>query len=253
MTVGNTDNLANGRGAAQPLLSYDRPASSDAVVGKKLVHDCTSAERSAAEKIVYVIDDDRTVRTAVTFLLGTSGYRGWPFAVAADFLDALPALRPGCILTDVRMPDIDGLQLMQNLKQRACPWPAIVMTGHGEVAVAVKAMKLGAIEFIEKPFSDDDLLDALKRGFGAMEAANDARERKHAAQRSMAILSSREQEVLRELCGGRQNKAVAQLLSLSVRTVEMHRGNLLKKLCVRTLQEAHLLMSVAGDAVSSTP
>ncbi len=194
---------------------------------------------------VYVIDDDSDVRKSLHFLLSASSITVWPFASAADFLDQLADLAPAPILLDIRMADIDGLQVLAILQERDVRWPVIVMTAHGDVKVAVRAMKLGAIEFIEKPFSPDLLLDALDLAFGLLGQIEHSDHAREAACQLFGQLSAREHETIALLMEGHANKAVAHRLGLSVRTVEMHRANALGKLEVRSIAQVVALAATA--------
>jgi two-component system response regulator FixJ len=196
--------------------------------------------------MIYVVDDDRDVRRSLSFLLGASDMPSHPFGSGEDFLDALDDLAPGCILLDLRMPQMDGFQVMSELARRGIDWPVVVMTGHGDIPVAVRAMKLGAVDFIEKPFSEDEMVAAFSHAAALLrdrEAA--ARDRREAARR-IAQLSARETEVLRGLLAGESNKQLAGRLGLSLRTVEMHRGNMMERLGASTLAAALRLGLTAG-------
>ena len=195
---------------------------------------------------VYVVDDDREVRRSLSFLLGTADVQSRPFGSGLDFLDALGDLKPGCILLDIRMPEVDGFHVMGELAQRQIEWPVIVMTGHGEVSVAVRAMKLGAVDFIEKPFEEDVLLSSLERAFELLKDRGEAAERRQQAQERVDALTGREREVLQGLMAGMANKVLARRLDISLRTVEMHRANMMDRLGVHSLAEALTLAVQAG-------
>ncbi|WP_114951823.1 response regulator transcription factor [Sphingosinicella terrae] len=195
---------------------------------------------------VYVVDDDRDVRRSLSFMLGASEIRSHPFASGEDFLDAIPDLQPGCILLDLRMPQMDGFHVMTELSKREIDWPVIVMTGHGEVPVAVRAMKLGAIDFIEKPFSEDALLACFANAFTLLDQRESSGRRKRAARDRVGQLTARETDVLRGLLAGESNKQLAARLGISLRTVEMHRGNMMDRLQVASLAEALTLALEAG-------
>ncbi|WP_421854863.1 response regulator transcription factor [Novosphingobium sp.] len=194
----------------------------------------------------YIIDDDADVRKSLHFLLGVSAITAWPFAESADFLDQLPQLAPAPILLDIRMPQIDGLQMLAILKEREIPWPVIVMTAHGDVSVAVRAMKLGAIEFLEKPFGPDMLEAVLDQAYGELGRIESTAQTRRAARHLLGQLSRREGEVLTILMEGVPNKVAAHRLDLSTRTVEMHRGNALAKLGLKSIAEAVALVAAAG-------
>lgn len=204
-----------------------------------------AASEAQPSRRVYIIDDDSDVRKSLHFLLSSSSITAWPFGAAADFLDQLPDLAPAPILLDIRMPDIDGLQLLAILKERAVSWPVIIMTAHGDVAVAVRAMKLGAIEFIEKPFGPDLLDHALDQAFGILDRTEQALRVREHARYLFGQLSRRESEIIAILMEGVPNKLVAHRLDLSIRTVEMHRGNALSKLEVKSIAEVMALAATA--------
>lgn len=181
-------------------------------------------------------------------MLGAAEINSHPFGSGSDFLEALPDLQPGCILLDLRMPQMDGFQVMEELAARRVDWPVIVMTGHGEVAVAVRAMKLGAVDFVEKPFSEQALMACFAQAFELLgEREEVGRRRRQAAERA-ALLTGREREVLQCLLAGRANKEIAQDLGISLRTVEMHRGNMMDRLQASSLAEALTVALEAGIA-----
>ena len=184
------------------------------------------------------MDDDRDVRRSLSFMLGASEIRSHPFASGADFLEAIPDLQPGCVLLDLRMPQMDGFHVMDELQKRSIDWPVIVMTGHGEVPVAVRAMKMGAVDFIEKPFSEEALLTCFTQAFALLGEREVEGRRKRAARERVAQLTTREKEVLEGLLSGESNKQIANRLGISLRTVEMHRGNMMERLHASSLAEA---------------
>ncbi|MBB4841145.1 two-component system response regulator FixJ [Sphingomonas kyeonggiensis] len=188
-------------------------------------------------RLVHIIDDEDSVRNSIGFMLQTTGYsvRTWPSGVA--FLRELRNVEPGCILLDIRMPEMDGLQVQHQLNERGVTMPVIVLTGHGDVTIAVKAMRNGAFDFLEKPFEADQLLCAIENGFERANEANSAT-RTDAARTQLASLSAREREVLDGLAAGFPNKTIAYDLGISPRTVEVHRANLMQKLGARSLSEA---------------
>ena len=186
---------------------------------------------------VYVIDDDSDVRRSLHFLLSTIRLKSWPFASVQDFLDNFDGLAPAPILLDIRMPNIDGLRLMSVLGERGIDWPVIIMSAHGDIQVAVKATKLGAIEFLEKPFEFSVLESSLRVAFTQLANDHGNIAARIAARAAFALLSAREHDVIQALMQGVANKAVAHMLDLSVRTVEMHRANALAKLQVKSIAE----------------
>ena len=194
---------------------------------------------------VYVVDDDSDMRKSLRFLLASSAITAWPFSAAADFVDQLPELAPAPILLDIRMADIDGIELLEILRERDVSWPVIVMTAHGDVSVAVRAMKLGAVEFIEKPFSPDLLENALDQAFATLSQSMQAQHNRDQARKVFGELTNREREIVDLLMQGVPNKLAAHRLGLSVRTVEMHRGNALAKLEVKSIAEVMALAALA--------
>jgi FixJ family two-component response regulator len=197
-------------------------------------------------RTVYVIDDDGEVRTALSFLLRSMNIHAWPFSGGGDFLHGFEALKPGLILLDMRMPEPDGLSVLRIFAERNLEWPVIAMTGHGDVGLAVRSMKLGAFDFLEKPFEDDELSTTLELGFVALGDRCLARARWNAARRRVAPLTGREKSVLVGIAKGQLSKEIAVLLGIGIRTVEMHRNNLIKKLGVRNAAEAVACAVSAG-------
>jgi two-component system response regulator FixJ len=199
----------------------------------------------ADEKLVHVVDDDAAIRRSLEHLLGAAGFRVVSYATPKSFLDVAAGLTGGCALLDVRMPEMGGLELQERLRAMKVTLPVIVVTGQGDVQSAVRAMKAGAVDFIEKPYSDDALIGAvetaLKRG-GRTDG--DAAEAAEAAAR-IAALSPREREVLDALVAGQPNKLIAYDLGISVRTVEVHRARMMDRLGVRQFAEAIRLAVLA--------
>lgn len=198
------------------------------------------------KRLVHLIDDEDAVRRSASFLLKTSGYdvRAYPSGVA--FLKEARHPDHGCILLDVRMPEMDGLEVQRELNERGIALPVIVLTGHGDVVTAVTAMKQGAIDFLEKPFDRESLFAALDRGFERLARAGDAEVESQEAAVRVAALTGRERDVLRGLVAGNPNKTIAFDLGISPRTVEVHRANLMTKLEVRSLSEALRIAFAAG-------
>jgi FixJ family two-component response regulator len=189
-------------------------------------------------RTVYVIDDDREVRTALSFLLRSMDIHAWPFSSGGDFLHGLETLKPGLILLDMRMPEPDGLGVLRNLSERKIGWPVIAMTGHGDVKLAVDSMKLGAFDFLEKPIEEGDLSTRLESGFVALGDRCSVQRRLNASRDRIAVLTGRERAVLLGIANGQLSKEIASTLGMGVRTVEMHRNNLIRKLGVRNTAEA---------------
>lgn len=190
-----------------------------------------------ANAIVHIVDDESAIRESLVMLLESSGHNALAHADAAAFLDALDPDQPGCVVADVRMPGMSGLELQQCLRQSRIDLPVIIITGHGDVAMAVRALKEGAADFIEKPFDEDVLLravgDALDKGTRAF------RERQALADigARVAELTPREREVMDLVVLGMPNKAVAAHLAISVRTVEIHRARVMEKMAAKSLSE----------------
>ncbi len=192
----------------------------------------------AGDPIFYVIDDDEAARDALSFLLGAARRRVRAFAGADEFLAALDGLEPGCVITDVRMPGMSGMELLQHLKARAkSGFPVIVITGHGDVALAVEAMKAGAADFLEKPYDDERLLAAAAAAIAAQNSARARDAERDEARRLIATLSGREREVLDGLVAGQANKVIALDLGISPRTVEIYRANVMTKLNADSLSD----------------
>ena len=199
-----------------------------------------------SDRIVHLVDDDEAIRRSAGFMLKTSGYQVRTYSSGVELLKEARELLPGCILLDVRMPEMDGLQVQQALHERGVGHPVIVMTGHGDVGVAVQAMKAGAVDFIEKPFEKAVLLSAIEEGFSRIEQAGRSRARAAEAQVRLQVLTARERDVLEGLVRGHPNKTIAYDLDISPRTVEIHRANLMSKLGVASLSEALRIAFAAG-------
>jgi two-component system response regulator FixJ len=198
------------------------------------------------EPIVYVIDDDDAVRQSLEFLLKTAGVSVRGFESAKAFLDVLPAIKSGCIITDVRMPEITGIDLLRHLKESGLDIPVIVITGHGDISLAVEAMKIGAVDFLEKPFDDDLLLAAVRSALNTEAGA--ARHKAEIAEihDKLAALSNRERQVLEGLVAGKANKVIAFDLGISPRTVEIYRANLMTKMSANSLSDLVRMAMTAG-------
>ena len=198
------------------------------------------------EPAIYVIDDDDAVRQSLEFLLKTAGYAVTGFESAKAFLEVLPRLRSGCIITDVRMPEITGIDLLRRIKELGVDIPVIVITGHGDISLAVDAMKLGAVDFLEKPFDDDQLLVAIKSTLsqGADQAERNAELSE--IHDKLAVLSNRERQVLDGLVAGSANKTIAFDLGISPRTVEIYRANLMTKMAANSLSDLVRMAMMAG-------
>jgi two-component system response regulator FixJ len=186
---------------------------------------------------VYVIDDDAAMRDSLNFLLDSAGFEVTLFETAQQFLDALPALAFGCVISDVRMPGIDGIELLKRLRTLNSGFPIVVMTGHGDVPLAVEAMKLGAMDFLEKPFEDERLIAMIEAALRVAEPAakSDAVAQDIAAR--VASLSPRERQVMDGLIAGLSNKLIAREYDISPRTIEVYRANVMTKMQAGSLSE----------------
>jgi two-component system response regulator FixJ len=180
--------------------------------------------------VVHVIDDDEAVRDSLAFMLENADLVVETYESAVQFLDRLPGAKPGCIVTDVRMPEMTGLDLVAELKSRGVGMPVMVMTGHGDVPLAVEAMRAGVVDFIEKPFAEEVILKAVRDALAQGREEGDRAEEKQAIGRRLASLSARERQVLNGLLDGQANKVVARELGISPRTVEIYRANLMTKM-----------------------
>ncbi|WP_300573249.1 response regulator FixJ [Phenylobacterium sp.] len=189
-----------------------------------------------AESVVHVIDDDEAMRQSLAFLLDTAGLNPLMYESAPQFLEALDRAPAGVIVTDIRMPEMTGLELVRRLKARGAPHPVIMITGHGDVPLAVEAMKAGVVDFLEKPFDDESLLSAIRaaQDIGAGESQDPERERIRSI---LDSLSPREHEVLAGVVDGKLNKVIAHELGISPRTVEVYRANVMSKTGARGLSE----------------
>jgi two-component system response regulator FixJ len=197
-------------------------------------------------EIVHVVDDDASVRDSLRILLEASGFTVATYGAATEFLIAAPSTAGGCVLTDIRMPDLGGLELQERLSSREVRLPVIVMTGQGDVALAVRAMKAGAVDFLEKPFADEQLIDAVERALRQSRTAEESDRLAAAATRKLSELTPREREVLELLIAGLPTKAIANRLGASPRTIEVHRARVFAKLDADTLPEIVRIAQAAG-------
>ncbi|HKY83118.1 MAG TPA: response regulator FixJ [Sphingobium sp.] len=196
---------------------------------------------------IYVVDDDDAIRRSLSFLLKTSGYAVQLFEGGNAFLKAAADLPTGCVVLDVRMPDMDGLEVQRELRARGIMLPVVIMTGHGDIDMAVAAMKGGASDFIEKPFEKAALLGCVQAAQRLSVADRGASARAQDARARLNILTDRERDVLDGLVEGLPNKTIAYDLGISPRTVEIHRANLMQKLEVKSLAEALRIAFHAGE------
>ena len=183
-----------------------------------------------SEAVVHVVDDDESARESLAFLLESADLHVETYASAPAFLAALPDARPGCVITDVRMPEMSGQELVARLAAINARMPIIMITGHGDIPMAVEAMRSGVVDFIEKPFSEGRILDALKRALGAMTEASAAGADKAEILQRLETLSERERQVLDGVVAGHPNKVIARDLGISPRTVEIYRAKLMTKM-----------------------
>lgn len=190
------------------------------------------------QRVVHLVDDDAAIRRSVGFMLKTSGHQVEAYESGTDLLKQSANLDSGCILLDIRMPGMDGLEVQQALLDKGIGLPVIIMTGHGDISLAVKAMKAGAVDFIEKPFEKTALLSSLDEGFARLSRKEATADKRRDAEVRLQALTARERDVLDGLAKGLPNKTIAYDLGISPRTVEIHRANLMAKLDVRSLSEA---------------
>jgi two-component system response regulator FixJ len=195
---------------------------------------------------VYVIDDDAAMRDSLDFLLGSADFRVTLFESAQDFLDAVSSIDFGCVVSDVRMPGIDGIELLKRLKASHSVFPVVIMTGHGDVPLAVEAMKLGAVDFLEKPFEDDRLIGMIDAALRQAESSVRSEAATLDIAARIATLSPRERQVMGGLIAGLSNKLIAKEYEISPRTIEVYRANVMTKMQAGSLSELVRLAMRAG-------
>jgi two-component system response regulator FixJ len=195
---------------------------------------------------IYIVDDDEAVRESLQLLLEASGYTVRTYASAPAFLEAAAGLDFGCLIVDLQMPEMDGLELQRRLAERGIALPVVVVTAHGDVATAVRAMRAGAIDFVEKPFTTEAIKASIALGLATAPQPSNADRTRLAVQERLKILSPREREVLEGMVAGHPNKVIAYRLSLSPRTVEIHRARVMDKMQARSLSELVRLALTAG-------
>ena len=198
------------------------------------------------EQSVYLVEDDYAVRSSLSIMLRMQGYRIFAFASAEAFLPWIETAPPGCILLDVRLPGMDGLALQSELNERGIAMPVIVTTAYGDIPLAVRAMRAGALHVLEKPYEREVLLGLLREGHARLGGSSPQAERRASARTRLDVLTSRERDVLGLLVAGLPNKAIAQDLGISPRTVEIHRAHLMDKLGARSLSTALQIAIEAG-------
>jgi len=196
----------------------------------------------------FVVDDDEAAGQSLTFLLRTSSIRARAYSSALDFLAQLQPDHRGCVVTDVRMPVMDGIALVERLRELACPMPVIVITGHADVQLAVSAMKAGAAEFIEKPYQIDEMLTAVRRCLDSAQDHDHRKAEKDTIGQRIESLTERESQVFAAVAEGRSNKEVALALQISPRTVEIHRANVMAKMQAASLSDLVRMMLTARAA-----
>jgi two-component system response regulator FixJ len=195
---------------------------------------------------VYVVDDDEAMRDSLEFLLGSAEFDVTIFESAQHFLDALSGVGFGCVLSDVRMPGIDGIELLKRLKASHSAFPVLIMTGHGDVPLAVEAMKLGAVDFLEKPFEDDRLIGMIDAALRQAESSARTEAATLDVTARIAALSPRERQVMDGLIAGLSNKMIAREYDISPRTIEVYRANVMTKMQANSLSELVRLAIRAG-------
>ena len=205
-----------------------------------------------SDDMVHVIDDDEAMRNSLAFLLRAAKIEVQTYESASAFLESLPKAKPGCIVTDVRMPGMSGLDLLKRLRQIKTVMPVIVITGHGDVALAVEAMKDGAADFLEKPFDDDVLLAAIRSALNVQATDIEQQASRVAIHDKLAALSNRERQVLDGLVAGHPNKTIAFDLGISPRTVEIYRANVMTKMEAGSLSDL-VRMALVGGILDTTP
>jgi FixJ family two-component response regulator len=196
-----------------------------------------SSETERPEPTVFIVDDDRNILRAMQFLLKSVGLRSEVFASGDEFLEAFDAKRPGCLVLDIRMPGLGGLELQERLLGIRSSLPVIFVTGHGDVPMAVEAMQKGAFDFVQKPFSEDDLLGRIQAALAADRRERDEQARRADVAARLGLLTAREREVMELVVTGKPNKVIAYELGVSQRTVEIHRARVMDKMQARSLAD----------------
>jgi two-component system response regulator FixJ len=200
----------------------------------------------AEKSIVHIIDDDEAVREVLAFQLGSAGIDVKTYDSAAGFLKVAPTVQAGCIITDVRMPELSGIDLLRRLRELKVTAPVIVITAHGDIPLAVEAMRMGAINFLEKPFDDDVLLASVRSALAKHDQDRARQAERNSIQSRLAALSNRERDVLQGLVAGRANKQIAYDLGISARTIENYRANLMIKMQAASLSDLVRMALIAG-------
>jgi two-component system, LuxR family, response regulator FixJ len=208
---------------------------------------------SSDKAIVHVIDDDDAVRESLAFLLGTAGLDVKTYESAVAFLDVAPEVKLGCVITDVRMPELSGVDLLRRLQELKLGVPVIVITGHGDVPLAVEAMKIGAVDFLEKPFDDEVLLASVRSALNQLDRDSKRQAERGEIEGRLATLSNRERDVLEGLVAGHANKQIAYDLGISPRTIEIYRANLMTKMEAASLSDLVRMALIAGIVGQNAP
>lgn len=203
-------------------------------------------QHSHEKATVFVVDDDQAMRNSLKWLIESVGVLVESFASADDFLANFESGRPGCVVLDVRMPGMSGLELQEHLVSQNIRLPVVIITGHGDVPMAVRAMKAGAVDFIEKPFNDEVLLDAIRRAIAFEERQRSEQSEHHEIQHRLSHLTPREREVMQMVTDGRSNKEIANALGVSAKTIEAHRARVMEKMQAGSLAEL-VRMALAVD------
>lgn len=199
------------------------------------------------QQIVFVVDDDEAVRDALRLLLKSAKLPVQDYASPAEFLECYDPLQGGCLVLDIHMPGLNGLQLQEELSRRGGAIPIIFITGHGDVSMAVQAMKQGAVEFLQKPFRDDDLLGAIRKAFAHDLQRRQQYEESHVARHRYDTLTPREKEIMRKVAAGLSSKQIAYELDISQRTVEIHRGSVMHKMQADSVASlVKMMLSISG-------
>ena len=209
-----------------------------------------SAQPTASEQIIHVVDDDEALRDSMTWMLEGNNYKVATYDSADAFLRVISPVMVGCVVLDVRMPGMSGLELFEELGRRGCSLPVVFITGHGDVPMAVSALKKGAVDFIEKPFSEADMLRLIEQCLTLERGNRDKRLQEADTVRRLDHLTQREREVLELIIIGKLNKQIADVLGISIKTVEVHRARVMEKMGVNSLAElVQHVVTVDADKV----
>jgi two-component system response regulator FixJ len=198
------------------------------------------------DALVHLIDDDEAVRTALSFVLEMNDLTPRSYASPLDFLRVASTLQSGCVVTDIRMPEMNGLELIKRMKERGIGLPVVVITGHGDVPLAVEAMRAGVSDFLEKPFDDQTLVNAVRVALEAQTRADKQETERRRFNQMLLTLSPREREVLDGVIAGKMNKVIAYELGISIRTVEVYRAKVMTKTQAHSLSELVRIALLAG-------